>query len=69
MSPWEMRGYLTYPNLFGKPQPGSSEEDKWARGWNKAQAEHLENRKSDYHLSLEQDALFGRESFFANYDF
>jgi hypothetical protein len=69
MTPWELRGYLTYPNHFGKPKPASPEDNAWCRGWAKAQAEDLESRKSDYHLQLENDARFGRDTYFANYDF
>jgi hypothetical protein len=68
MTPWELRGYLTYPNQYGKPRPGTSEEINWSKGWAKAQAEAIECQKSDYHLHLEQEALLGRDSFFANYD-
>lgn len=66
-SAWEIRGYLTYPNQYGKPLPGTSEEINWARGWGKAQREHLENQKSDYHLQLENDALYGRDTFAVAY--
>jgi hypothetical protein len=67
MTVWETRGYLTYPNHYGKPRPGTKEELHWSKGWCKAQAEALENQKSDYHLSLENDALFGRDTFAASY--
>jgi hypothetical protein len=63
----ELRGYLTYPNDYGKPRPGSPEENAWCRGWTKAQAEDLQCRKSDYHLSLENDALYGRDSYAVQY--
>lgn len=63
----ELRGYLTYPNQYGKPGPGTADEIKWSRGWARAQAEHMNNQKSDYHLSLENDALLGRDSYSAQY--
>lgn len=67
MTVWETRGYLAYPNHYGQPKPGTSEELNWARGWAKAQAEHMLSQKSDYHLALENDALAGRDSYAASY--
>jgi hypothetical protein len=41
MTVWETRGYLAYPNHFGKPRPGTPEEINFCKGWAKAQAEDL----------------------------
>ena len=67
MTPWELRGYLTYPNQYGKPHPGTREEMNWSVGWLRAQREQMESAKSQYHLDLENDALYGRESYAASY--
>lgn len=67
MSVWETRGYLTYPETHGKPLPGTADEIKWSRGWLRAQREHMEGMKSEYHLHLENDALLGRDSYSASY--
>jgi len=67
MTVWETRGYLAYPNHYGKPKPGTSEEINFCRGWAKAQAEDLENRKSDWHLQLENDYLAGRDTYAVSY--
>jgi hypothetical protein len=67
LTPWELRGYLTYPNHYGKPQPGTREEMNWSIGWARAQREDLENAKSQYHLDLEFDAMLGRDSYSAEY--
>lgn len=67
MSVWETRGYLTYPDQYGKPLPGTKEELAWSRGWIRAQREKMESAKSEYHLHLENDALLGRDSYSASY--
>ena len=67
MTPWELRGYLTYPNQFGKPVPGTREEMNWSIGWSRAQREDLEGAKSQYHLDLESEALLGRDTYAASY--
>jgi hypothetical protein len=69
MTPWELRGYLTYPNHYGKPRAGTEPEIHFAKGWSKAQAEDLLQRKSEYHLSLEQDAMYGRSAWSDEYKF
>ena len=67
MTQWELRGYLTYPNQYGKPHPGTREEMQWSIGWARAQREDLESQKSQYHLDLENDALFGRDTYAVQY--
>lgn len=67
MTGWELRGYLAYPNHFGKPKPGTIEENRFCRGWSKAQAEANLERTSDYHMHLAQEAELGRDSYSANY--
>lgn len=67
MTQWELRGYLTYPRKNGMPRAGTPEELSWARGWNRAMEEAELGRKSDYHLQLENDALYGRDTFAASY--
>lgn len=67
MTPWELRGYLAYPQHYGKPSPGTREEMNFCIGWSRAQREDLENQKSQYHLDLERDALFGRDSYAVEY--
>lgn len=66
-TPWELRGYLAYPQHYGKPRPGSPEENSFSRGWTRAQEEDLLSRKSQYHLDLENDYWAGRESYAAQY--
>lgn len=67
MTVWETRGYLTYPNQYGKPAPGTNEETLWARGWSKAQREANLEATSDYHKQLSDDYYAGRDSFAASY--
>ena len=67
MTVWETRGYLTYPNHYGKPRAGTREEISWSKGWSKAQAEANLEQKSDYHLHLAQEAMLGRNSYAASY--
>lgn len=67
MTTWELRGYLTYPNQYGKPSPGTREEMGWSIGWMRAQREDQECAKSQYHLDLENDALYGRNSYAVDY--
>lgn len=67
MTPWELRGYLSYPNQYGKPHPGTREEMNWSIGWLRAQREDLEGAKSQYHLDLEFEAGLGRNTYAASY--
>jgi hypothetical protein len=67
MTGWELRGYLTHPNQYGKPRPGTTEEANWSRGWMKAEMEANLERTSDYHLHLAQDALLGRDTYAVQY--
>ena len=67
MTQWELRGYLSYPQHYGKPRPGTREEMGWSIGWMRAQREDQERAKSQYHLDLENDALFGRDTYAVQY--
>lgn len=67
MTAWELRGYLIYPSLHGKPYAGTREEMQWSIGWARAQREDLECAKSQYHLDLEFEAELGRNTYAASY--
>jgi hypothetical protein len=60
MSPWELRGYATYPQRYGMPQAGTAEELAWARGWNKAQRETIDHSNPTSYSS---------QNYFEDYDF
>ena len=67
MTPWELRGYLTWPRTDGKPHPGTREEMNWSIGWNRAQREDNIAKQSQLGMDLQFDMDLGRESFAAHY--
>ena len=60
LSAWELRGFLAYPQQYGKPKPGTQEEIRWSKGWIKAQAQS--------NNPLGDEWAFGRDTYFAHYD-
>jgi hypothetical protein len=67
MTPWELRGYLTYPRTDGKPRPGTREEMNWSIGWSRAQREDDLAKQSQLGLDLQFESDLGRNSYAADY--
>lgn len=67
MTPWELRGYLTYPRNDGKPLAGTPEEINFAKGWERAQREDILSRQSYLAQEIDFDSEFGRDTFASSY--
>lgn len=55
-------GYLDFPNQSHKPLPGTEAEIIYCRGWLSAQNDTRNNDEI-----LEQECLFGRDTFAVDY--
>jgi hypothetical protein len=67
MTPWELRGYLTYPRLDGKPIPGTREEMNFSIGWARAQREDQLTHQSQLALDLDFESGYGRDTYAVDY--
>lgn len=67
MTPWELRGYLTYPRLDGKPRPGTREEMNWSIGWQRGQREDQLAKQNQLYFDLDFETELGRDTYAADY--